>query len=85
MVRLYIQLTEEHVSLDAQGRLLKTETTPKRLLEVAQDIFKPYKLNAAETFWWTIYKGKYRISIYMKPADGNFGSRTARFNKILGT
>ncbi|KAF7794984.1 hypothetical protein EIP86_006127 [Pleurotus ostreatoroseus] len=56
MVRLYIQLTEEDVSMDAQGRLLKTETTPAKLLEVAQDIFKPYTLNAAETLWSTIYK-----------------------------
>lgn len=63
MVRLYIQIPEEDLSMDADGKLVKTEATPEKLLGVTQNILKPYTLTAEKVHWWTVYKSKIACTV----------------------
>ena len=58
LLRLYIQLEHDSDIIDpATGRADKNRTKPARLLEQAQKIFKPYRMEIknGEVDWWTVY------------------------------
>lgn len=54
MVRLYIQLKE--VTPDASGRADRSKITPEIILNAAQRILSPYKLDYEYCDWWTAYQ-----------------------------
>lgn len=59
MVRMYIQMSEGDISMNADGKLDKTQITPEHLFEVAQKSFKPYNITMDRCFWWTVYQGEF--------------------------
>lgn len=63
IVRLYMQITSGNALLDENGRLDKSKTGPKELLEVAKRSFQPYKFETPKEFdWWTIYNIGQRVA-----------------------
>jgi phenol 2-monooxygenase len=71
LVRLYIQLREvdHHESVGdnalpegAKKRVDRSKITADRILAVAQKIFEPYTLEAAETHWFTAYQIGQRVA-----------------------
>ncbi|KAI0891088.1 putative phenol 2-monooxygenase [Annulohypoxylon nitens] len=59
MVRLYIQLKE--VTPDASGRADRSKITPEIILNAAQRILSPYKLDYEYCDWWTAYQIGQRV------------------------
>jgi phenol 2-monooxygenase len=59
--RIYIQLdgTNMGLSTATNGRVDKTAASPEKLLAVAQEIMKPFKVKqVGECEWWTVYSGR---------------------------
>ncbi|KAF9024638.1 hypothetical protein BDZ89DRAFT_1102452 [Hymenopellis radicata] len=55
-VRLYIQLEGSDVIDEDTGRVNKSKTGPRELLDVARKSFRPFTFKDPEVFdWWTIY------------------------------
>ncbi|KAF8909526.1 FAD binding domain-containing protein [Mucidula mucida] len=55
-VRLYIQLAGSDVIDQDTGRVNKSKTGPRELLDVARKSFRPFTFKDPEVFdWWTIY------------------------------
>ncbi|KAI1454262.1 putative phenol 2-monooxygenase [Annulohypoxylon moriforme] len=59
MVRLYIQLKE--VTPDASGRADRSKITPEIILNAAQKILSPYKIDYEYCDWWTAYQIGQRV------------------------
>jgi phenol 2-monooxygenase len=59
LVRLYIQLTS--VKPDASNRFDRSQITPKNIIEAAQKIIAPYKLDYKYCDWWTAYQIGQRV------------------------
>ncbi|KAI1205331.1 putative phenol 2-monooxygenase [Annulohypoxylon truncatum] len=59
MVRLYIQLKE--VTPDASGRADRSKITPEIILNAAQKIISPYKIDYEYCDWWTAYQIGQRV------------------------
>ncbi|KAI2465735.1 putative phenol 2-monooxygenase [Annulohypoxylon bovei var. microspora] len=59
MVRLYIQLKE--VTPDASGRADRSKITPEIILNAAQKILNPYKIDYEYCDWWTAYQIGQRV------------------------
>jgi phenol 2-monooxygenase len=54
LVRLYVQLSE--VELGQAGRVDKSRMGPERVIQVAQESFKPFTLEHPKRIdWWTLY------------------------------
>ena len=54
LVRIYCQLSTVAPSDD--GRFDRSRITPESILEAAQRIIKPYKLDYKHRDWWTVYQ-----------------------------
>jgi phenol 2-monooxygenase len=59
LTRLYIQLNE--VKPDASGRADRSKITPEIIIEAAQRIIAPYKLEYKYCDWWTAYQIGQRV------------------------
>jgi hypothetical protein len=59
LVRLYIQLTS--VKPDGSNRFDRSQITPKHIIEAAQKIIAPYKLDYKYCDWWTAYQIGQRV------------------------
>lgn len=55
LTRLYIQLSEEGSKYD------RSQITPELMLEKAQAILKPYKLDFKYCDWWSVYQVSFDI------------------------
>ncbi|KAI0628037.1 FAD binding domain-containing protein [Trametes polyzona] len=56
LIRLYIQLADRDVLDPVTGRVDKSRVTPEKLLAVAKESFKPFKMDKKGGFdWWTLY------------------------------
>ncbi|KAI1782487.1 FAD binding domain-containing protein [Ganoderma leucocontextum] len=65
LIRLYIQQDPDSDIIDpVTGRADKTRTSPERVLEQAQKILKPYKMEIkdGEVDWWTVYVVGQRVA-----------------------
>ena len=54
LVRIYCQLSTMVISND--GRVDRSSITPDTILQAAQKIMKPYKLEYRHRDWWTVYQ-----------------------------
>lgn len=61
LVRLYIQLTTTQKIGDQDSRADKSWITPQVILESAQRIIAPYKLDYRTLDWWTAYQIGQRV------------------------
>ena len=59
LVRLYIQLTS--IKPDGSNRFDRSQITPKHIIEAAQKIIAPYKLEYEYCDWWTAYQIGQRV------------------------
>ncbi len=93
LVRLYIQQGPDSDIIDpATGRADKTRTSPERLLEQAQKILKPYRMEIKDgkVDWWTVYvsespsrlKERRRVCSY-QCCSVILYSRTTRCDEVL--
>ncbi|KAJ3558697.1 hypothetical protein NM688_g764 [Phlebia brevispora] len=71
MVRLYIQLDDNAVLKD-DGRLDKANTTPEKILQVGQNILRPYKMETKVFYWWTVYTVGQRVAAKYSAHDRVF-------------
>ncbi|KAB5591621.1 hypothetical protein CTheo_4921 [Ceratobasidium theobromae] len=54
LVRLYVQIAE--IELGGTGRMDRGKMTPEKIMEVAKQSFKPFRLEFPKPLdWWTIY------------------------------
>ncbi|KAJ2929684.1 hypothetical protein H1R20_g7422, partial [Candolleomyces eurysporus] len=63
--RIYIQLdgTNMGLSMTCDGRVDKTAASPEKLLAVAQEIMKPFRVKQiGECEWWTVYSVGQRVA-----------------------
>ena len=62
LVRLYIQLTTTSKIGDSQdSRADRSWITPQHILESAQRIMAPYKIDYRKLDWWTAYQIGQRV------------------------
>lgn len=62
LVRLYIQLTTtEKIGDSAGARVDRSKITPQTILQAAQRIIAPYKLDYRKLDWWTAYQIGQRV------------------------
>ena len=61
LVRLYIQLTTTSKIGDQDSRADRSWITPQHILESAQRIMAPYKLDYRKLDWWTAYQIGQRV------------------------
>lgn len=54
LVRIYCQLST--VAPGSGGRFDRSRITPDSILEAAQRIIRPYKLEYKYRDWWTVYQ-----------------------------
>ncbi len=54
LVRIYCQLST--VTPGTDGRFDRSRITPDSILEAAQRIIRPYKLEYKYRDWWTVYQ-----------------------------
>ena len=62
MIRMYIQQGPESDVIDpATGRADKNRTSPEKLMEQAQKVLSPYRMEMKDgkAVWWTVYVGAY--------------------------
>ncbi|KAI0642306.1 FAD binding domain-containing protein [Trametes meyenii] len=63
LIRLYVQLSDADVIDPVTGRVDKERTTPQRVIEIAQRLLKPYRMEAiGEPEWWTTYAVGQRVA-----------------------
>ncbi|KAI0628051.1 FAD binding domain-containing protein [Trametes polyzona] len=56
LFRLYIQLEEVDLFDEETGKLVRSRVTPSIIMRKAQEIMKPYRMEAVgEMEWWTVY------------------------------
>ncbi len=60
LVRIYCQLSALDPGSD--GRSDRSRINPDTILQAAQKIMKPYKLEYSYRDWWTVYQVKYNES-----------------------
>lgn len=53
LVRIYCQLST--LTLGSDGRFDRSAITPDTILQTAQRIMRPYKLDYKYRDWWTVY------------------------------
>ncbi|KAL9012417.1 MAG: hypothetical protein Q9173_002815 [Seirophora scorigena] len=70
LVRIYCQLTS--VALDSGGRFDRSRITPDSILEAAQKIIRPYKLECKYRDWWTVYQVGQRIGNHFSAEERVF-------------
>lgn len=59
LFRLYIQLEDTDVVDPETARLDKTRMSPQKIMEKAQEILRPFRINAiGDIDWWTVYVGQ---------------------------
>jgi phenol 2-monooxygenase len=61
LVRLYIQLTTTEKVGDEAGRADRSNINPQVILESAQRIMAPYKIDYRKLDWWTAYQIGQRV------------------------
>lgn len=61
LVRLYIQLTTTEKVGAGGARADRSKITPQTILEAAQRIIAPYKINYRKLDWWTAYQIGQRV------------------------
>lgn len=61
LVRLYIQLTTTEKTGDEAGRADRSKINPQVILESAQRIMAPYKIEYRKLDWWTAYQIGQRV------------------------
>lgn len=61
LVRLYIQLTTTEKVGDEAGRADRSKIDPQVILESAQRIMAPYKIDYRKLDWWTAYQIGQRV------------------------
>lgn len=61
LVRLYIQLTTTEKIGDGGARADRSKITPQTILQAAQRIIAPYKLDYRKLDWWTAYQIGQRV------------------------
>ena len=61
LVRFYVQLTRTQRINEAAERLDRSKYNPQLILESAQQILRPYKLNYSQLDWWTLYQVGQRV------------------------
>jgi len=61
LVRLYIQLTTTEKVGDEAGRADRSKINPQVILESAQRIMAPYKIDYRKLDWWTAYQIGQRV------------------------
>lgn len=82
-VRLYIQLAGSDVIDQDTGRVNKSKTGPRELLDVARKSFRPFTFKDPEVFdWWTIYISKFMFRVIWTEVDRSY-SRTKGGVEIL--
>lgn len=65
LVRIYCQLST--VAPGDDGRFDRSRITPESILEAAQRIIKPYKLDYKYRDWWTVYQ----VSLNEQPYEAD--------------
>ncbi|KAL8879739.1 MAG: hypothetical protein Q9198_002709 [Flavoplaca austrocitrina] len=69
-VRIYSQLSTMVISND--GRFDRSSITPDTILQAAQKIMKPYKLEYKHRDWWTVYQIGQRVGNHFSAEDRIF-------------
>ncbi|KAI0352095.1 hypothetical protein OH77DRAFT_1561952 [Trametes cingulata] len=73
LLRLYIQLEDADVIDPQTGRLDKTRITPRKIIEKAQEIMKPFHIDAVgDIEWWTVYIVGQRVAERFSISDRIF-------------
>ncbi|KAI0333895.1 hypothetical protein GY45DRAFT_1271162 [Cubamyces sp. BRFM 1775] len=63
LLRLYIQLSHADLINPESGRVDKSLTTPQKIIDMAQDILKPYHIESTgDVEWWTVYAVGQRVA-----------------------
>ncbi|KAI0675874.1 FAD binding domain-containing protein [Trametes maxima] len=63
IIRLYVQLSDSDAIDPVTGRVDKERTTQQRVIEIAQRLLKPYRMEAiGEPEWWTTYAVGQRVA-----------------------
>ncbi|EIW58484.1 uncharacterized protein TRAVEDRAFT_47634 [Trametes versicolor FP-101664 SS1] len=73
LFRLYIQLEDTDVVDPETARLDKTRMSPQKIMEKAQEILRPFRINAiGDIDWWTVYVVGQRVAETYSVADRVF-------------
>ncbi|KAL8880632.1 MAG: hypothetical protein Q9198_001997 [Flavoplaca austrocitrina] len=70
LVRIYCQLSTLVIS--NEGRFDRSSITPDTILQAAQKIMKPYKLDYKHRDWWTVYQIGQRVGNHFSAEDRIF-------------
>ncbi|CAL8584823.1 hypothetical protein XPA_010406 [Xanthoria parietina] len=70
LVRIYCQLST--VAPGDDGRFDRSRITPESILEAAQKIIKPYKLDYKYRDWWTVYQIGQRVGNHFSAQERIF-------------
>ena len=62
LLRLYIQLSHADLINPENGRVDKSLTSPQKIIDMAQEILKPYYIESTgDVEWWTVYASKWSL------------------------
>ncbi|KAI0664329.1 FAD binding domain-containing protein [Cubamyces menziesii] len=63
LLRLYIQLSHADLINPENGRVDKSLTSPQKIIDMAQEILKPYYIESTgDVEWWTVYAIGQRVA-----------------------
>ncbi|KAH9893338.1 FAD binding domain-containing protein [Cubamyces lactineus] len=63
LLRLYIQLSHADLINPESGRVDKSLTNPRKIIDMAQEILKPYHMESTgDVEWWTVYAIGQRVA-----------------------
>jgi phenol 2-monooxygenase len=72
LVRLYIQLTTTEKSGEGGSRADRSKITPEVILQSAQRIMAPYKIDYRKLDWWTAYQIGQRVGTNFSASERIF-------------
>jgi phenol 2-monooxygenase len=72
LVRLYIQLTTTEKTSEEGGRADRSKINPQVILEAAQRIMAPYKIDYRKLDWWTAYQIGQRVGTCFSKSERVF-------------
>ncbi|KAI4121164.1 MAG: hypothetical protein LQ338_006527 [Usnochroma carphineum] len=70
LVRIYCQLST--ITPGSDGRFDRSRITPDAILEAAQKIMRPYKLDYRYRHWWTVYQIGQRVGNHFSARERIF-------------